>query len=99
MQAEADLSGLVQRSHDAKQLLEHPLFVESLKILKQAYMDQAAKCGEKDDLGRFRFLEGYKMVSTHETFLRAIVETGSVAQSELDALMAERGVKRFIPKF
>ena len=96
---EPDLSAQVTRSHDSEQLLKHPLFTESLGILRQAYMDQAARCGEKDDLGRYRFLEAYKMVSAHETFLRAVMETGKVAQSELDALMAERGVKRFIPKF
>jgi hypothetical protein len=96
---EIGLSSATRRAEEARQLLSSTLFIESLDALRTAYIDRASGCSEKDDLGRYRLMEGYKMVEAHLTFLKAIMENGKLAQAELDGIVAARGIKRILPKF
>lgn len=67
-----------QRGLRAKELLESELFREAVASVRKAYVDGALRCDPRDDLGRFRYIEGLRIVDGVETHLAAIVQHGKM---------------------
>ena len=74
-----------QRGLRAKELLESELFRESVETIRNAYIAGALRCDVRDDMGRFRYIEGLRTVDAVEKHLSAIIQYGSHA-AEIEKL-------------
>ena len=76
----------VQEANGAKRLLADPLLKGALESLSEQYLDALLKCVVSDDIGRFRFGEGIKVVKMLTRQLEIVVQNGKLPQAELDAM-------------
>tara|TARA_R110000751_G_scaffold245824_1_gene345818 strand:- start:910 stop:1191 length:282 start_codon:yes stop_codon:yes gene_type:complete len=83
----------LQWARDAK---ANKLLWESFDQLKEIYITQSLKCGEKDDLARFRYLKAYEDVEVVKRHLVSVFEQGRLAKGEETEL--KKTNKRFLPE-
>mgnify|MGYP003396273843 CR=1 FL=1 len=74
-----------QRGLRAKELLESEMFRESVASIRAAYVAGALRCDPRDDIGRFRYIEGLRIVDAVEKHLSGIIQTGDAA-AEIEKL-------------
>ena len=85
-----------ERLQWAKDAEKNPVIWESFDVLKKTYMQMAAACDIKDDVGRYRYMEAYKDVDVVLRHLRAVLHGGKLSESQQREFMRK---KKFIPTF
>ena len=89
-------SGEVSRSHQAKQILENKLFQESIESLKKIYSEALLeKTGAKESDTREKLWIAYNAVGKVEQHLQTIIETGKLAEKQLDSFRKQQQKKEF----
>ena len=86
----------VNRSHQAKQILENKLFQESIDELKKIYSEALLdKTGAKESDTREKLWIAYNVVSKVEQHLKTILETGKLAEKQLEIFRKTEKEKKF----
>ena len=85
-----------ERLQWAKDAERNPAIWESFEVLKRTYMQQASLCDQKDDLGRYRYLEAYKDIDVVEKHLKAVLHGGKLTDKQKREFTSK---KKFIPSF
>ena len=86
----------VSRSHQAKQILENKLFQEAIESLKKIYSEALLeKTGAKESDTREKLWIAYNVVGKVEQHLQTIVETGKLAEKQLDSFRKQKQKKEF----
>ena len=85
-----------ERLQWAKDAEKNPAIWESFDVLKKTYMQQASLCDQKDDLGRYRYLEAYKDIDVVEKHLKAVLHGGKLTDKQQREFTSK---KKFIPSF
>ena len=74
----------LNRSSQAKQILENNLFKESIESLKKIYSDALfEQTGAKDGEAREKLWLAYQVLGKVEQHFREILETGKLAEKQL----------------
>lgn len=74
----------MNRSSQAKQILENSLFKESIESLKKVYSDALfEQTGAKDSEAREKLWLAYQVLGKVEQHFKEILETGKLAQKQL----------------
>ena len=74
----------VSQSNKAKQLLDNPLFKESLDKLKKLYAESLFNTGAKETETREKLWLAYNIVGKVEQHIREILDTGKLANKQLE---------------
>ena len=69
----------MERSRQANDVLEHPLFIEALNVYRNVLKDEWLNSPARDTEGRERIWVMQKTVEVVERHLREIMETGKLA--------------------
>ncbi len=86
----------VSRSNQAKQILENKLFQESIDELKKIYSEALLdKTGAKESDTREKLWIAYNVVSKVEQHLKTILETGKLAEKQLEIFRKTEKEKKF----
>ena len=86
----------LSRSSQAKQLLENKLFQESVDTLKKIYSEALLdKTGVKEVETREKLWIAYNVVGKVEQHLKSILETGTLAEKQLDTFRKQQQEKKF----
>ena len=86
----------VGRSSQAKQLLGNKLFQESLSTLKKIYSEALLeKTGVKEVDTREKLWIAYNVVGKVEQHLKSILETGKLAEKQLEIFRKQQQDKKF----
>ena len=72
----------MDRADTARRLLSEPFLLEAFKEQRETYLREAMKCGEKDDLGRFRYLEAAKVVDGVMRHFEVALTQGKLGKKE-----------------
>ena len=78
------LSQEIRRSDKAKQILENPIFNESLTELKKLYTESLFNTGAKETETREKLWLAYNVVGKVEQNLLEIIDTGKLASKQLE---------------
>ena len=82
----SDLHQESSRGTRAKEILENELFKETLDTLKKSYEEAIFQTGPTDDKGRFSIYLAYQILGKVENHLRTVMETGKLAEKQLQDL-------------
>ena len=85
----------MNRSQKAKQLLENPIFKESLEELKKLYTQSLFNTGAKESDTREKLWLAYNVVGKVENHIREIFETGKLASKQLEDFRKQEKSKKF----
>ncbi|MGH8743193.1 MAG: hypothetical protein ACREUY_02850 [Burkholderiales bacterium] len=80
----------IARSREAQQIMNTPIFVESMAKLKQGIIDLWAACPARDTPGREWLWQHYQVALRFEEELNTILNTGKLALKEREMSLAER---------
>ena len=93
---QARRSAEVSRSNQAKQILESELFKESVNTLKKIYSEALLeKTGAKESETREKLWIAYNVVGKVEQHLQSILETGKLAEKQLEVFRKQSQEKKF----
>lgn len=73
------------RGQDAARVLESPAFQAAMGLLKSEIVSEWSKCPVRDAEGQKLLLQLHKLANKFEGLLTGMVETGKLAQLNLDA--------------
>jgi len=73
------------RGDDAARVLESPAFQAAMALLKAEIVSEWSKCPVRDAEGQKLLLQLHKLANKFEGLLTGMVETGKLAQLNLDA--------------
>lgn len=73
------------RGSDAARVLESPAFQAAMALLKAEIVSEWSKCPVRDAEGQKLLLQLHKLANKFEGLLTGMVETGKLAQLNLDA--------------
>lgn len=73
------------RGVDARQVLENPAYQAAMKAMKDQITKEWAECPVRDVEGQKLLLQLHKLAVKFENMLSGMVETGKLAQMNLDA--------------
>lgn len=79
----------VQRGENARLILENPVFKEAMKTLQDQIVTEWGKCPVRDAEGQKLLLQLHKLSKKFESLFVGVVETGKLAQLDLDKLRDE----------
>tara|TARA_R110002012_G_scaffold17003_3_gene65009 strand:+ start:1062 stop:1322 length:261 start_codon:yes stop_codon:yes gene_type:complete len=82
----SDLQQESSRGTRAKEVLENDLFKETLDTLKKSYEEAIFQTIPTDDKGRFSIYLAYQILGKVENHLRTVMETGKLAEKQLQDL-------------
>ncbi|MAG18087.1 MAG: hypothetical protein CL944_01280 [Candidatus Diapherotrites archaeon] len=86
----------LSRSSQAKQLLENKLFQEALGTLKKIYSEALLeKTGAKEGDTREKLWIAYNVVGKVEQHLKSILETGKLAEKQLEIFRKQSQEQKF----
>ena len=86
----------LSRSSQARQLLENKLFQESFSTLKKIYSEALLdKTGAKEGDTREKLWIAYNVVGKVEQHLKSILETGKLAEKQLEVFRKQQQDKKF----
>jgi len=85
----------VSRSHKAKQILENPIFKESLEELKKLYTTSLFNTGAKEQDTREKLWLAYNVVGKVEQHIQQVLDTGKLATKQLEDFRKEEKSKKF----
>ena len=93
---QAKRSAEVSRSNQAKQILESELFKESVNTLKKIYSEALLeKTGAKESETGEKLWIAYNVVGKVEQHLQSILETGKLAEKQLEVFRKQSQEKKF----
>ena len=93
---QADRSVEISRSNEAKQILESKLFQESIETLKKIYSEALLeKTGAKESDTREKLWIAYNVVGKVEQHLQTVIETGKLAQKQLEDFRKQQQQTKF----
>ena len=93
---QARRSAEISRSNQAKQILESELFKESVDTLKKIYSEALLeKTGAKESETREKLWIAYNVVGKVEQHLQSILETGKLAEKQLEVFRKQSQEKKF----
>lgn len=82
------------RGEDAARVLESPAFQEAMQMLKDDIVKKWGGCPIRDVEGQKLLLQLHKLANKFEGLLTGMVETGKLAQLNLDALRDESAARK-----
>ena len=86
----------INRSNEAKQILESKLFQESIETLKKIYSEALLeKTGAKESDTREKLWIAYNVVGKVEQHLQTVIETGKLAAKQLEDFRKQQNVTKF----
>ena len=86
----------IGRSNQAKQILQNDLFKESINTLKKIYSEALLeKTGAKESDTREKLWIAYNVVGKVEQHLQSILETGKLAEKQLDVFRQSQKEQKF----
>ena len=86
----------LSQSSQAKQLLGNKLFQEAFSSLKKIYSEALLeKTGAKESDTREKLWIAYNVVGKVEQHLKSILETGKLAEKQLDSFRKQQQEKKF----
>lgn len=86
----------MNRSSQAKQILEDKLFQESISTLKKIYSEALLeKTGATESDTREKLWIAYNVVGKVEQHLKSILETGKLAEKQLEIFRLSQKEKKF----
>ena len=86
----------LSQSSQAKQLLGNKLFQESIDTLKKIYSEALLeKTGAKESETREKLWIAYNVVGKVEQHLQSILETGKLAEKQLEVFRKQQQDKKF----
>ncbi len=71
-----------QRAERAHQILQDPIFKESLETIRATYVAALRGCTAKDDLGRFRYAVALDVIDGVQRHLESVLSLGKLAPNE-----------------
>ena len=75
----------ISRSNQAKQLLENKIFIEAIDSLQKFYSEALLeKTGAKESDTREKLWIAYNVVGKVEQHLQTLIETGKLAEKQLE---------------
>jgi len=93
-QAERSLE--VSRSQQAKQVLQNKIFIEAIESLKKLYSEALLeKTGAKESDTREKLWIAYNVVGKVEQHLQTVIETGKLAQKQLEDFRKQQQKQNF----
>ena len=93
---QAQRSQELSRSSQAKQILENNLFKEAVESLKKIYSEALLeKTGAKESDTREKLWIAYNVVGKVEQHLKSILETGKLAEKQLEIFRKNQQEKKF----
>ena len=86
----------INRSNEAKQILESKLFQESMETLKKIYSEALLeKTGAKESDTREKLWIAYNVVGKVEQHLQTVIETGKLAAKQLEDFRKQQDNTKF----
>ena len=86
----------INRSNEAKQILESKLFQESIETLKKIYSEALLeKTGAKESDTREKLWIAYNVVGKVEQHLQTVMETGKLAAKQLEDFRKQQNNTKF----
>ena len=86
----------INRSNEAKQILESKLFQESIETLKKIYSEALLeKTGAKESDTREKLWIAYNVVGKVEQHLQTVIETGKLAAKQLEDFRKQQNITKF----
>ena len=86
----------ISRSQQANQILQSNLFQESIETLKKLYSEALLdKTGAKESDTREKLWIAYNVVGKVEQHLKSILETGKLAEKQLEEFRKTEKEKKF----
>ncbi len=96
MQDKVDrLRGDSLRGIDARQVLDNPAYQSAMRTLQDEIVRQWKECPVRDAEGQLLLLQLAKLATKFETILSGMVETGRLADFELERERSESKAKQF----
>jgi len=72
------------RADQAKQILEHPLYVEALATVREALIDHLLNTRVAEEVERDRLYITIKALDLVHQHIQSVLETGTLAEKEQD---------------
>ena len=86
----------VSRSSQAKQILENKIFVEAIDTLEKLYSEALLeKTGAKESDTREKLWIAYNVVGKVEQHLQTVIETGKLAEKQLEDFRKQQVKTKF----
>jgi hypothetical protein len=93
---QAQRSEEVSRSNQAKQILQNKIFKEAIESLKKLYSEALLeKTGAKESDTREKLWIAYNVVGKVEQHLHTVIETGKLAEKQLEDFRKQQLQKKF----
>ncbi len=74
----------IARADQAKQILEHPLYVEALATVREALIDHLLNTRVAEEVERDRLYITIKALDLVHQHIQSVLETGTLAEKEQD---------------
>jgi len=72
----------IARADQAKQILEHPLYIEALSTVKEALIDHLLNTKVSEEIERDRLYITIKALDLVHQHIQSVLETGKLAEKE-----------------
>ena len=72
----------IARADQAKQILEHPLYIEALSTVKEALIDHLLNTKVSEEIERDRLYITIKALDLVHQHIKSVLETGRLAEKE-----------------
>ena len=93
---QAGRSQEISRSNQAKQVLQNKLFIEAIESLKKLYSEALLeKTGAKESDTREKLWIAYNVVGKVEQHLQTVIETGKLAEKQLEDFRKQQRQTKF----
>ena len=79
----------IARADQAKQILEHPLYVEALATVKQALVQYLLDTKVAEEVERDRLYITIKALALVNQHITSVLETGKLAEREQEQFLTE----------
>ena len=89
------LSQEIRRSDKAKQILENPIFNESLTELKKLYTESLFNTGAKETETREKLWLAGNVLGKVEQHIQQVLDTGKLAKKQLEDFRKQEESKKF----
>jgi hypothetical protein len=83
----------IARGHEARAVLESPVFSESMKAMKAEIIEKWAACPARDTEGREWLWQHYQVALKFEEALTTVLNTGKMAIKERELSLIEKAVR------
>jgi hypothetical protein len=74
----------IARADQAKQILEHPLYVEALSTVREALIEHLLNTRVAEEVERDRLYITIKALDLVHQHIKSVLETGTLAEREQD---------------